>query len=355
MAAGVFLWCMALQLSIARYRLLFHEPFRTSHGERDGTDAVFVRLERNGRFGFGEATMPPYVRETADTVVAQLQRLDLAVLEQGEFPAILNEHPAARAAISTAYYDLLSKDLKGSIESVIDVRSSHMVSTWGVVTLGAGAVERIASKVQQLEAFNGLKVKLTGQLDELVVDQVLTHDHRPLLLDANQAWSSVEQALSVLDRVPAERLLGLEQPFPVDRPDLQEALRAASQVTVYGDESIAGMADLEANRGLFSGVNLKLMKCGGLYLAVAMAQRAQELGMKVMLGCMSESSLGCGAMLALSGLADVVDLDGPWLIRNDPFTGVELRSGCPVRAGTGHGIGVQEAPGSQLHWTPIGA
>jgi L-Ala-D/L-Glu epimerase len=174
-----------------------------------------------------------------------------------------------------------------------------------------------------------------------------------LLLDANQGWHSVDHALRILDLAGPERIIGLEQPFPVDRVDLQAELSRRTTVPVYADESVQGPEDLGRLAGIFQGVNIKLMKCGGLDIAIQMAMSAIQNGLKVMLGSMSEGSVGCGAMLHLAGLADVVDLDGPWLIANDPFEGVGLRDGRPTLLDPERGIQLK-AP-DQLVWTPFGA
>lgn len=351
--AGVFLCHMSFQISIAPYRLLFKEPFGTAHGLRDGTDTVFVKLERNGVIGYGEATMPPYVNETQETVITSIRNVDLQQLEQGKLKFNGAAGPCARAGISTAYYDLISKQKTTSIGKLLDIPTSSPKRQMSLITLGITDLAGIPERLHQLPAFNGLKIKLDGKHDLEVLKIVLEQDDRSILIDANQAWTSVQHALNVIDLIGKERLLGLEQPFAVDEVDLQKELIDQSPVIVYGDESIKDMQDLEAMADRFSGVNLKLMKCGGLDDAAAMARRANELGLRVMLGSMSESSLGCGALLHLGPLADLIDLDGPWLIKNDPFTGVVLRAGEVDFADRNQGIG--PVLPSWLHWTPIGA
>ena len=150
--------------------------------------------------------------------------------------------------------------------------------------------------------------------------------------------------------VVGDRLVGLEQPFAVKDEGIQAELQRELHVCIYGDESIWGSADLERASGTFGGVNIKLMKCGGLDKAKAMADRAAELGMKVMLGCMSESSLGCTAMAHLAGAADLLDLDGPLLIRNDPFDGMIMKNGKLVMP-EGPGIGANLT--AELEFKPI--
>jgi L-alanine-DL-glutamate epimerase-like enolase superfamily enzyme len=221
--------------------------------------------------------------------------------------------------------------------------------------LGQGDPSGYAERIAGLPAgFPVLKVKLgTGQ-DLEILEQVVEHDQRPLLLDANQGWQSVDQGLRCIAFLGEDRIMGIEQPFAKENWALHRELGQHTRVPVIGDESLATMADLERAPGFFGGVNIKLMKCGGLDRAWAMVQRARALGLKVMLGSMSETSLGCGAMLALAGAADLVDLDGPWLLRNDPFEGMVVQEGR-IKVEGRTGIGVWPRSGVPLNWTQIGA
>ncbi len=307
-------------------------------------------MRRNGITGHGEATTPPYLKEQQVNVIAMLSRMgikDLDELVANGFPV---DGPAARAAMTTAYFDLISKEKDIDIDELLEVRiDSGSIVRHDVITLGLGPLEDIDPELQQLPAFNSLKIKLDGNDDLSRLERILTQDGRPVLLDANQAWCSLDHALEVLELV-GTRCIGLEQPFPVERTDLQTELIGRTDIPVYADESITTLADLERLAGIFSGVNIKLMKCGGLDRAVEIARKARSFGHRVMLGSMSESSLGCGAMMALAGIADVVDLDGPWLLANDPFHGMVLERGQLVMKNS-----ISEIPETLLNWTPIGA
>lgn len=349
-----------IDLHVALYRLLFREPFGTAHGMRDGTDCVFVRLERDGIRGYGEATIPPYVNETQVSVLQALSSSRLQVALKAGEAALLQEleqpewsvQSAARAAIQCAYNELVIKS-KGVVWSS---RHSGLRQGRAMVTIGLGDPRSYAERLAALpEGFEVLKVKLDGKQDEAILEQILLHDRRPMLLDANQGWQSVEHGLQILSLIRPERLVGLEQPFAKERWDLHQDLAARSGALIIADESIQGLDDLERAQGVFGGVNLKLMKCGGLDRAERMAERAGQLGLQVMLGSMSESSLGCAAMFTLSGSADLLDLDGPWLLINDPFGGFELEGGrFKVDVGSS-GHGVAERDPALLDWIHIGA
>lgn len=208
--------------------------------------------------------------------------------------------------------------------------------------------------MNELPQTNVLKVKLDGVEDVSYIKEVLQCDSRKLLVDGNQCWNTLEEAVAVLEAVGEERLAGIEQPFGKDRWDLHGQLQSLTRVPIYGDESIQGPEDLERAVGTFGGVNIKLMKCGGLDVALRMAVRGRSLGLKVMLGCMSESSLGCGAMAHLAAHADLLDLDGPWLLANDPFTGLVLDGG-ELRTTGNVGLGIEPVPNWKPDWIRIGA
>jgi L-alanine-DL-glutamate epimerase-like enolase superfamily enzyme len=258
--------------------------------------------------------------------------------------------PSARAALHMALADLYIKHNYLDNQFFKSSRSNHSTT---LMTVGLGALEELPGKVADTRQAKAIKVKLGGIEDQLVLDAIKTLDNRMLFLDANQGLNTVEEALERIGRAGPERVIGMEQPFPKDRSDLHAALKKATDVPVYADESIQDLAELEAGHGAFDGVNVKLMKCGGLDRAEAMVRRARALGMKVMLGSMSESSLGCTAMARLAELAEVVDLDGPWLLRNDPFSGLAMGPAGELILPQGPGLGCELL--APLAWTPFGA
>lgn len=346
-------------LDHARYKLMYRQAFGTAHGTRDGTDSVFIRLGSGGLFGYGEATLPPYVTETPDSVLSALRSADIQnyiaiYLEQGRatFADLKwSGSPAARAAFTMALMDLKSRLADTSVAELLGVpERTHRTAT--SVTLGLGPISDIPLRISELPQSNLIKVKLGGHEDIAILEAVQACDNRSLLLDANQGWNSIYDAQRVLEVVKPGRLIGLEQPFGKYDRELHAELQAQLEVPIYGDESIQGIDDMEKAVGHFQGVNIKLMKCGGLDRALEMIRKAEELGLKVMLGCMSESSLGCAAMAQLQPYAEIADLDGPWLIGNDPFQGLHLEPGGLWADGSS-GLGV--VPALSLDWTHIGA
>lgn len=347
-----------MELAIAPYRLLFKHPFGTAHGLRDGTDSVFVRLSQDGVHGYGEATLPPYLEQDQSSVIQEIISFNVKhelktaneVLEQFWLDML---SPPARTAIHTAYIDLINKRLKRQIASEYGSPGQSQALT--MVTLGHTHVDDISLKLNELPASQVLKVKLGAPNDIVAIRHIKELDNRKLFLDANQGWMTIAEAEAAIVAAGVERIVGIEQPFAKDRWDLHKLLRDRLGVPVYGDESIQGLKDLERAPEAFDGVNLKLMKCGGLDIAAQMAVRAKELGLQVMLGSMSESSLGCGAMLALGGMADLLDLDGPWLIRNDPFEGIAMEDGSLVYDHPEvFGVGIRLRMDHGLEFIPIG-
>ncbi len=347
---------MSLRISYAPYRLLFKHPFETSHGVRDGTDSIFIKLEENGVVGYGEVTLPPYLVEKPHAVMDRLR--ELAHCAPGSISDLLrlldDERifgPGAmgcRNALHMACIDVLSKSSEITAKQVLNIIDTKSFVT--LVTLGITPLADLRAKLMELPQSGGLKLKVGHPESKAMVLAVKELDTRPIFLDANQGLVSVEQG-TMLAEAAGSRLLGVEQPYCTDDELMQSELHELLKVYIYGDEAIQNLSELEHSNTIYNGVNIKLIKCGGLDRAKAMADRAGELGMKVMLGSMSESSLGCTAMAHLAGCADLIDLDGPWLIRNDPFEGMDMRNGKLVMPGR---PGIGAVLKADLNFIPIG-
>ncbi|MBV6404865.1 MAG: L-Ala-D/L-Glu epimerase [Flavobacteriales bacterium] len=350
----------AVKLDLRPYRLRFKRPFGTAHGLRDGTDTVLLRVSYDGFSGFGEATTPPYVKESQRSIIGTYKSIDIQDIDANDLKSLTRSldrlfagrsAPAARAGLQMALMDLMMKRM--------NVPASTMLSAEGTTqgkaayTLGISTLSELESKLSEVTQVPVLKVKLQGtEMDLQVLRWVAARTDAALLLDANQGLSTVAQALQAIQAAGGPgRVVGMEQPFHQDDLEAHAALARGTAVPVIADESVQGPEDLEKRGWAFGGVNLKLMKCGGLDKAAEMAARARAMGKLVMLGSMSESSLGCAAMAALGRQAAWCDLDGPWLIANDPFTGFTLRDGCYESTG-GSGFGVEPVQG--LFENPFG-
>lgn len=347
---------MSLRISVCPFHLLFKHPFGTAHGVRTGTDCVFVRLEQNGIFGYGEATMPPYVPENQHSVISVLRQADLADIDLpndldvliGRNAHLVNSDPCARAALTTAAYDLVGKLVGRPVWQLIGVPEPDQIRM--MFTLGLCAPEDIEARLAELPLCEVLKVKLDGVLDVQRTMAIKAHWPKALFLDVNQGWRTQEDATSVLATIEGTEVAGIEQPYHKDDLELNRWLQHSERVTVFADESVQGVADMPVRGSGFGGVNIKLMKCGGLDQAVQMMNMARTERQVLMLGSMSESSLGCTAAAHAASTAELLDLDGPWLIANDPFKGIGTRNGR-LTMPEGSGLGVAQV--AELDWNPF--
>lgn len=343
-----------LRISHCPYRLLFKHPFETSHGVREGTDSIFIRLEENGISGYGEVTLPPYLKEKPKDVLERLFGSEMAELDSAEkVLAYLNvegnwksHQQGCRAALQCAWIDLLGKRTHKSVHQLLEIK--QRTTPLSMMTIGITPIVELGTKLMEMPESDVLKVKMNGKASIPMLRAILKADARPVFIDANQGLSTVAEA-EMIQAEALERLIAMEQPFQLKYSDIQNELQAKSKYCIYGDEAIDSLADLEAAKGLYGGVNIKLMKCGGLDRAKAIADRAEELGIQVMLGSMSESSLGCTAMAHLAGQADLLDLDGPWLIKNDPFQGMDMQHGKLVMPDA---PGIGAVPEAELEFNP---
>jgi L-alanine-DL-glutamate epimerase-like enolase superfamily enzyme len=234
-------------------------------------------LEENGVTGYGEVTLPPYLKEKPNEVLERLQGTAVAGLKSlGELEAYLNDPSAwndhqqgCRAGMQMALSDLEGKKRQQAVCQLLMSIDTKPFRT--LMTIGITPVWQVAEQLQQLPKSDFLKVKMHGTGSIPMLRKVLENDERPVFIDGNQGMESVSDVLEVC-QVAGDRLVGLEQPFSVNDAKRQVDLQGELPVCVYGDESIWGMADMEKAAGTFGGVNIKLMKCGGLDKAKAMTR-----------------------------------------------------------------------------------
>lgn len=316
-----------MKIAYANYQLKFNHPFRLAHGVRDGTSSVFVRLSFKGKNGYGEATLPPYLEETPESVINWLKDTDLDGLHPiRDFEEALqqihryaNDHYFVRCALEEALLDL-GGYTRYPIRSKVPC----------TFTLGLCENElELQEKLRNAAHFKFLKLKLNSDSDRTPVLQLRKHSNLPFCVDANQAWSNVEKALEFTHWLKDQGAVLIEQPFGKDEIEKHEQFLESSPLPSIADESIQNLNDLHERHTFFSGVNVKLLKCGGPLEAEAMLRFAKEKNLFRLIGCMSESTLGVSHALSLSKYADMLDLDGPFLISNDPFKGYGIHKGKP--------------------------
>ena len=303
-------------------------------GTRTSTSTVQVEIELNGNIGYGEASMPPYHGETTESVTAFLSQLKPENWQIENLTAILQEvdslsetDNAAKAAIDIALHDLKAKTLGIPTREIFGIVATQTPPT--ALTIGMGSEKELRRKVKEAEDFQLLKIKLGGPDDKDKIDFLRSITDKPFLVDANQGWTDVEVALRMIDHLSALNVLMVEQPMPVNTPaETLRTLKEKSALPIFADESVKRLSDLENVSELFHGINIKLMKSTGLAEANAMFDRCQELNLQTMIGCMTESSCAIMAAAQLSPRANFVDLDGTFLISNNPFEEPRLMEGC---------------------------
>ena len=207
-------------------------------------------------------------------------------------------------------------------------------------SIGIDDLDTIRAKVLAAGDYAVLKIKLGTDRDEAIMAAVREVTDQPLRVDANEGWKDPETALRHIVRLAGQGVELIEQPLPAGRLEEVAWLRERSPLPLFADEDVMDSADIAQLAGSYHGINIKLMKAGGPREAWRMIQRAREHGLKIMLGCMIESSCGISAAAHLSGAVDFVDLDGHLLLATDPFRGLRLEAGR-VRTSEAPGLGVE--------------
>lgn len=345
-----------MKLRHDRYTIHPRVPFAIARGRTTAYERVRVRLvDDAGVEGWGEAAPNAFYQESADTVEAVLPALgaivgvhatvesleDIQSLEE-ELRAAAPGDAAARSAVSAAAHDLLGKKLGRPLFELLGLNpaASPPSSYTIVISEDEAALRR---RVEEAHRYPILKIKLGTDRDEWIVRTVRrSAPDKVLRADANAAWD-VRRAIHMIGFLADQGFELLEQPLAPDDLDGFRSLRRHAVIPVIADESCRTSADIPRleEGGAVQGINIKLSKCGGLAEARKMAWDAVERGMKVMLGCMVESSLGITAMAHLAPLANYADIDGAALLKDDPFVGATIESGV-IRLPAGPGLGVAE-------------
>ncbi len=321
-----------MSLKFFPYQLTTKDPFGTAHGTRYHTDIVLVSLEQNGFTGYGEASMPPYYEESQDMMLSFLGRIEVAELlsyeEISEVHAYLDtidtQHTATKCAIDIAWHDLKSKQRGLNLADFLNINCKDATTS---MTIGIEEISRMIEKVKRYNHFPSLKVKLNGQNDIEVISEIRNIYQGDILVDANQAWDTAAQGINTAAMFESLGVGLIEQPFKKGALSLNNALRDATSIPIVADEDCQRLGDVNNLSQYFDGINIKLMKCTGIYEAMQMIKAARALNLKIMLGCMTESSIGISAASYLASMVDWCDLDGNLLISNDVARGVDGSKG----------------------------
>jgi len=339
-----------IDLAAKAFHLPLRHPFTISRGTVTVQDTVIVQLHQDGCFGYGEATTNPYYGTTIASLLASaasvtplLRRATARDPEPllASLADALSGDSFARCALDLAVHDLWAR-----------LQGVPLVRAWGLdpaagplsnYTIGIDTPKRMAEKLAEVPDWPFYKIKLGTDHDLEIVKELRRHTDKPFRIDANCGWTA-RQAIDLSGPLAELGVEFLEQPLPAGDPGMAD-VRRHSRLRVFADESCAVEADVDRCADLFHGINIKLVKCGGLAPARRMIARARELGLEVMCGCMTESTVGISALAQIVPQLDHVDMDGAALLASDIATGVMVVNGRRVYPGApGAGVELIKGP-----------
>jgi L-alanine-DL-glutamate epimerase-like enolase superfamily enzyme len=322
-----------IKLTYTPYTLQLKHVFTLAAGSRTTTPVVLTKLECDGFVGYGEASMPPYLGESHESVQKFLSRVNM---EQFSDPFLIEDileyvdgiapgNYAAKASIDIALHDLAGK-----------IMGQPWYRIWGLnpektpctsFTIGDDTADVVREKVAEAEPYKILKVKLGVGNDKNIIETIRSVSDKPIGVDVNQGWKDRNYALEMAHWLKEQNVIYLEQPMPKTMTEETGWLTQNSPLPVIADEAFQTKDDLFRVKDFYDGINIKLMKCGGMNAGYKLALMARAMGMKIMVGCMTETSCAISAAAQFSPLVDWADLDGNLLISNDIYDGVTVEDG----------------------------
>ena len=334
-----------LEMKFFPYELKLHHVFTVATYSRTTTPDVQVEITYDGVTGYGEASMPQYLGQTVQSVTAFLQKVDLSQFNDpfqledilAYVDSLSPGDTAAKAAVDIALHDLVGKLLGAPWYKIWGLNKDKAPST--TFTIGIDTADVVKQKTRECaNQFNILKVKLGRENDKEMIETIRSVTDLPIAVDINQGWKDKEKAIDEIFWLKEHGIVMVEQPMPKELRDDIAWLTEKSPLPIFADEAIQRLKDIKNVAGAYSGINIKLMKCTGMHEAWKMLNYARAIGMKVMVGCMTETSCAVSAAAQLSPAVDFADLDGNLLISNDRFKGMEVVKGkitLPDRPGIG--------------------
>lgn len=315
------------------YTLQLKHVFTIASNSRSTTPVMLTELEYNGITGYGEASMPPYLGESHETVTRFLSQVDLSKFNSPfEMEEILDYvdqiapgNPAAKASVDIALHDLAGKIMQQPWHRIWGYNPEKTPNT--SYTIGIDTPEVVRQKVKEASPYKILKVKLGRDTDKLMINTIREVTDKPICVDVNQGWKDKQFALDMAHWLKEKGVVFIEQPMPKEQVDNNAWLTQNSPLPTMGDEAVQRLGDVLKAHQVYSGINIKLMKSTGLREAHKMLELARALKMKVMIGCMTETSCAISAAAQLAPMADWADLDGALLIGNDVYKGTQIVDG----------------------------
>lgn len=337
-----------MHLSFEPYELKLKHVFTVSSFSRSTTPDVQVRIDYDGYTGYGEASMPPYLGQTVESVCSFLKKVDV---EQFADPFCIDDiltyidslsdgDSAAKAAVDIALHDLVGKIIGAPWHRMLGLNPEKTPNT--TYTIGIDTDEMVKLKTREVAGqFKILKVKLGTPRDREMIRAIREVSDLPIAVDVNQGWKNKKKALDEIFWLKEQGIVMVEQPMPKEMLDANAWLTERSPLPTFADEAIQRLKDIPAIKGAYTGINIKLMKCTGMREAWKMMNYARAEGMRVMIGCMTETSCAIAAAAQLSPAVDFADLDGNLLIANDIFRGTTIVDG-KITLNQLPGIGIEK-------------
>ncbi len=322
-----------MKLTFKPYTLNLKHQFTLAKSSRSTTPVVLTKIEHDQYTGYGEASMPPYLGESHETVTHFLQKVNLKQFKDPfQLEKILDYvnsiapgNPAAKASVDIALHDLIGKIMNRPWYQIWGLSKEKTPPT--TYTIGIDNEEVIRKKVKEAKPYKILKIKLGRDNDRAIIETIRSITDKPIAVDINQGWKNRDMALDMIYWLKEQNTLFVEQPLPQKMTNDLTWLTSKSPLPIIADEGVQGISDVVKAKDVYHGINIKLMKCGGMRNAREMISIARALNMQVMLGCMTETSCAVSAAAHLAPAVDFADLDGNLLISNDPYKGVEVIKG----------------------------
>ena len=315
-----------MQLHFHKTELHLKETFSIAYGNYDKRDALVVKLSHLGKDGYGECVSINYYGINLEDFVLKLKEIqprieNQKIIHPKEFFAFLEQfqlHHFLLSALDCAYWDLFGKLENKSFSGINQLENKTLAES--SITISIAEIDEQIRKIEN-SSWNKFKVKCNGF--NLKNTEKLLNLNRNIALDANASFTK-EDCLFIQETSGFQKLMYIEQPLEIGNFGI---LKNGNSVNWMADEDCQDITFLEKLKPYYSSINIKLMKCGGLTPALEMITEAKKLGYKIMLGCMTESSIGISAGCAIAGLIDFADLDGANLISNDYATGSFVDNG----------------------------
>ncbi len=342
-----------MKLTAVIKKLEPRHPFTISRGTKSFVENVFIRIEDDGITAYGEASPNIYYKETAGDILTILKGLHnylgsskintIKDIEKiwTEAWQLLTPSRAAQCALDIALWDLLGKKLNTPAAQLLwDRPPEGIISS---CTLGLCTRSELPQRLKELTGYPVIKIKMNHDGDIDLPKFIHENSNAKLWVDANCSWGNLDIPV-LLHKLSQLGVEMVEQPLPPGADNRMTSISKNSPLPVIADESCVVKESVKKLSGLFSGINIKLVKCGGITPAREMIKSAEHLGLKIMVGCMLESNLLISAGAALAQQAHYVDLDGNWLLKDNMFAGVGFKSG-KLTISKKPGLGVNPAPG----------